>query len=71
MKKRWYCIGADDDMTSWNDRAEKAEHFATRAAALARATVLAKDIPHIAYFICEAIEFVVVETKAPRLGMAT
>ncbi len=63
MKIRWFVIDGVENMTSWSTKADKAEDFPDRTAALKRATQLAKDEPHKAFYVCQTTDLLVVETK--------
>ena len=63
MKKRWYVIDAQENTTTWNSEKERADFFNSRAAAVKRAISMADDEPHKAFFVCETVDCLVVETK--------
>lgn len=63
MKKRWYVIDSQENLTSYSLKTEKQEEFDNRTAALKRASQLAKDEPHKAFYVCQTTDILVVETK--------
>lgn len=62
MKKRFYVIDSQENTTSWNAKTEKGEDFGDRTAALRAAKKLAQSEPHKAFYVCETIDILVVET---------
>lgn len=52
--KRFYVID-EDNLTSFNAKADASENFGTKTAALKRATHLANCEPGKQFFVCEAV----------------
>jgi len=63
MKKRWYVINSQDNTPAMDEEAERWIYFPTKAKAMKMAASMAEDEPHCAFLVCEAADFVVVETK--------
>ena len=63
MKKRWYVIDSQENTVTWSVKHERGEEFASKRAASKRAAEMAEDEPHKAFFVCETIDAIVVETK--------
>lgn len=65
IRRKYFVIDGQENLTSWCDDAEKAQCFTSEDAALARAATLAEKNPHCPYYVCSAIKLVVAEVKTP------
>jgi hypothetical protein len=63
LKQHWYVIDSQENAVSWNTKTDKGEEFSNRTAALKKAASLAKNEPHCAFFVVQATDLMVVETK--------
>lgn len=62
MRKRWYVIDEDNEL-SWSVKNDSSEHFATIGAAQKRAVECANLNPGKVYFICETVKFADAEVE--------
>lgn len=67
MKKRFYVIDAEENVTSYSPSKDKSEFFTTEAAAMKKATDLADSEPGKTFFICATTRYAVCNVQQAQV----